>query len=52
MSNGMYCSASHRIDSARSSSSISGRVTFLTITAFPDTAVATRLVLMPFRSNA
>ena len=41
MSNGMYCSASQRIDSSSSSRVIVGRLIFFTITEWPDTAVAT-----------
>ena len=46
MSKGMYCSASQWIDSASSSWLIWGRLIFLTITAFPDTEVATSVVLI------
>ncbi len=41
MSNGMYCSASHRICSASSLSVIAGRLIFLMITECPETDVAT-----------
>ncbi len=41
MSNGIYCSASHLIDSSNSSSVIAGMLTFLTITAWPETERAT-----------
>ncbi len=46
MSKGMYCSASQWIDSASSSVVICGRLIFLTMTAFPETLVATSLVLI------
>src|SRR5947208_1250965 len=45
MSNGMYCSASQKIDSASSASVITGRLIFLTMTAFPDSDAATSLLL-------
>ena len=51
MSNGMYCSASHWIDSASSASLITGRLIFLTITALPDSDAATSRVLMRCDSN-
>ena len=41
MSKGMYCSASQWIDSASSSGLIWGRLIFLTMTALPETLVAT-----------
>ena len=46
MSKGMYCSASQWIDSASSSGLICGRLIFLTMTAFPQTLVATSEVLI------
>src|SRR5438093_4859270 len=46
MSKGMYCSASQWMDSASSSGVIWGRLIFLTITALPDTLVATSFVLI------
>src|SRR3990172_8502197 len=46
MSKGMYCSASQWIDSASSSCDIGGRVIFFTITALPETEVATSAVLI------
>ncbi len=51
MSNGMYCSASHLIDSASSASVICGRLIFLTMTALPESDAATSLVFVPRRSN-
>ena len=41
MSNGTYCSASHRMDSESSSSGIVGSMIFLTMTEWPDTDTAT-----------
>ena len=46
MSKGMYCSASQWMDSASSSGLIWGRLIFLTMTALPDTLVATSFVLI------
>ncbi len=46
MSKGMYCSASQWIDSPSSSALICGREIFLTMTALPETLVATSLVLI------
>ena len=46
MSNGMYCSASQWMDSASSSELICGRLIFLTMTALPETPVATSPVLI------
>ena len=46
MSKGMYCSASQWIDSASSSGLIWGRLIFLTMTALPETLVATSFVLI------
>src|SRR5881409_1505930 len=46
MSKGMYCSASQWIDSASSSGVIWGRLIFLTMTALPETLVATSFVLI------
>ena len=46
MSKGMYCSASQWIDSASSSWLIWGRLIFLTMTALPETLVATSFVLI------
>src|SRR6185295_15286097 len=46
MSKGMYCSASQWIDSASSSVVIWGRLIFLTMTALPETLVATSFVLI------
>ena len=46
MSKGMYCSASQWIDSASSSGLICGRLIFLTMTALPETLVATSAVLI------
>src|SRR6266496_4657398 len=46
MSKGMYCSASQWIDSASSSVLIWGRLIFLTMTALPETLVATSWVLI------
>src|SRR5262245_1097574 len=51
MSNGMYCSASHWIDSLSSASVIAGRLIFLTMTAFPDRDAATSLVLNALFEN-
>jgi len=51
MSKGMYCSASHLIDSASSASVICGRLIFLTMTALPESDAATSLVFVPRRSN-
>src|SRR5215203_4142013 len=45
MSNGMYCSASQKIDSSSSDSVITGNVIFLTITAFPESEAQTSLAL-------
>ena len=45
MSKGMYCSASQWIDSWSSSGVICGRLIFLTMTALPETLVATSEVL-------
>src|SRR5262245_12881986 len=52
MSNGMYCSASQRIDSSSSSRVMLGRLIFFTITEWPETAVATCFDLMPAESIA
>src|SRR6185503_18628314 len=46
MSKGMYCSASQWMDSASSSGLICGSEIFLTMTALPETLVATSLVLI------
>jgi hypothetical protein len=46
MSKGMYCSASHWIDSSSSSGVICGRLIFLMITECPDTEVATSFDLI------
>src|SRR6266478_5939304 len=51
MSNGMYCSASQIMDSASSDSVITGRLIFLTMTAFPDSEAATSFVLKALFSN-
>ncbi len=51
MSKGMYCSASQWIDSDSSSALIWGSEIFLTITAFPETPVATSGVLILFSWN-
>ena len=40
MSKGMYCSASHWIDSASSSGDIAGSVIFLMMTEWPEREVA------------
>ncbi len=40
MSKGMYCSASHWIDSDNSSGDMAGRVIFLMITECPEREVA------------
>src|SRR5688572_3338115 len=45
MSNGMYCSASQKIDSANSDSVITGSVIFLTITALPESEAQTSFAL-------
>src|SRR5438270_1982252 len=45
MSNGMYCSASHWIDSPSAASVMAGRLIFLTMTALPEREAATSLVL-------
>ncbi len=45
-SKGMYRSASHWMDSANSSSVITGRLIFLTITEWPETEVTTSFVLI------
>src|SRR4030095_7497478 len=45
MSNGMYCSASQKIDSANSDSVITGSVIFLTMTALPESEAQTSLAL-------
>ena len=52
MSKGMYCSASHWIDSDSSASVIAGSAIFLTMTALPESEAATSLVLMPRLSKA
>ncbi len=46
MANGMYCSASHWIDSVSSSAVMTGREILLMITACPDSAVATCVFLI------
>src|SRR6185436_17431911 len=45
MSNGMYCSASQKIDSSSSDAVITGSVIFLTITAFPESEAQTSFAL-------
>ena len=51
MSNGMYCSASQKIDSASSASVITGRLIFLTMTALPEREAATSFDLKAWFSN-
>src|SRR5436190_15981091 len=51
MSNGMYCSASHWIDSPSSASVIAGRLIFLTMTALPESDAATSFVLNALFEN-
>ena len=51
MSKGMYCSASQWMDSASSSGLIWGRLIFLTMTALPETLVATSVVLILWALN-
>ncbi len=52
MSNGMYCSASQRIDSLSSAGVITGRLIFFTMTALPESDAATSLVLNALFSNS
>ena len=51
MSNGTYCSASHRIDSESSSSGIVGSWIFLTMTEWPETETATFEFLTPVEAR-
>ena len=50
MSNGMYCSASHWIDSFNSSAGMAGTLIFLMITEWPDSEVAKFGALAPVSS--
>src|SRR5262245_28501571 len=51
MSNGMYCSASQKIDSSSSAGVMTGSEIFLTMTALPDSDATTSLVLNAFDSK-